>query len=178
MTTPAAALSPIVLLGSVEDDIIEVVIYGGIFVVLVILLILVKIFYGVYAKRKVRNMRVPFGLAPEDLGMMKEKAGLTEEELKAVRASMARQMLERDKAEKEAARMPKKAEAILSMVEAEVLGGKPPARKPENPPAPLLPAHLQQFATMPDLELEQLHEAGFLDDESLGVLRRHRAKNE
>ncbi|MCC5876531.1 MAG: SHOCT domain-containing protein [Candidatus Sumerlaeia bacterium] len=184
------------LLGQVDVDLTELLVYAAIFVVLTIGLVLVKIFLGVYTARKIRNMRTPYGLSGEDLGKLKDRGGLSEEEFKAVRAAMARQILERTREEDEAKKLPPKAAIILSKAEMELrekarnAGDKTPQEeispseqepppetpaeqpqaKPEPPPIEL-PEHLRQMVDKPEVELEQLLVAGFITREEYLLIR-------
>lgn len=188
------------LLGQVDIDLTELLIYAAVFLVLTIGLVLVKIFLGVYTARKIRNMRTPYGLSGEDLGKLKERGGLSEEEFKAVRAAMARQILERTREEEETKNLPPKAAIILSKAEMELREkarqagsgdgtgqtqeqpASPPDSQPDKkppkeplkeqaPPRRELPDHLRQLVDKSEVELEQLLIAGFITREDFLMVR-------
>lgn len=148
----------------------EFLVYMGILFALLIILILVKIFLGVYTARKLKNMGIPFGLTGEDLGRMKERGGLTEEEFKAVRAAMARKILEKTREEEEAKNLPPKADLLLTRAEQELRGMKQGEIREEAPPSKL-PPHLEPFHGKDLHELEELFAAGFLTREDFILLR-------
>lgn len=194
--TLLSATAPLRGAQAVDADVRRLFIYAGILLGLILLMIIVKIVMKVYTAGKVSGMRTPFGVSPEDLEKMRSEGRLTPEEARKVRAAMARQLLERQKAEEEARRLPPKAEVILSRAEAELREGRkpPPAEQedreaPKEPPptpagnggspeaGPDIPPRLRVHLDRSDVELEQLVEAGFLDrDDYLLLLQERRRK--
>lgn len=186
MTAPAAFPALGVFLG--RDDVREVFFYGIAIAVAVVLLFLVTHLLRLYFTRRARRIELPFGIEPGDLDKLKRGGQLTDEELKAVRKAMSRRFLERTEEQEAAKHSPGKAEVILRLAEEEFLasrdrGGEASPREaeermdsaetPAKPPPDRnrLPAHLLPLADRSPMELEEMHQAGFLSAEDFRLLR-------
>jgi hypothetical protein len=125
----------------------ELFIWGFAFVFILVMLLIAKRLLRSQITSKVKKSPLPFGMSPGDLDHMKEDGLLTEEELKAVRATLARKIVERaQEEERQRKREGLKAEQVLPAEEQALRGGvaatpqpKAPARAPERPPLQRVP---------------------------------------
>jgi hypothetical protein len=170
-----------------NEDFLELLLYGGgILFALIVLVILAQVLKaGINAR--VRNTSTPFGMGIDDVNKLHKEGRLTDEEMKAVREAMARQLVERTRAEQAVKSLPSKAEVALKIAEEQVASAPPaakPAPRPADPPAakpePLDPAaaRLAALAGKTDYELEQLRESGFLSEEEFVSAKQLRANDE
>ncbi len=175
-----------------DDDWFEVVVYTVVATIAAVGLIVVSWYLKSLIASAVRKQRTPFGMDTTDITRMKDRGALTEEEAKAVRAAMSRQVLERTRAEEEARRkrfspevdleeMKQAREASRPRLErmpppaAEPAQEQPP--QPESPPLPRedpLPEHLRPLRNRPLLELEEMCNAGLLSLEDMQLLMEYR----
>lgn len=84
---------------SVEDQFIETVIYALLFLFMVAALFVVSKLIKHQTTTRIRNQQTPFAMTTTDLEKMKASGQLTEEELKAIRRTMARNLMERTEEE-------------------------------------------------------------------------------
>src|SRR5690606_23515737 len=127
---------------------------------------------------------------------MYKEGQLTEEEMKLVREAMARQIVERTKAEQEKRALPASAATALALAEEKLVAKKlgaaePGGVSPKPAPAPAAPAppapepetvstapqvadHLRPLLGKSDLELDELCEAGFVTREDIEAVRNAR----
>ncbi len=168
----------------------EVFIYGFIFIfVLLFLFIIAKVMKSGIGN-KLKNMETPFAMTPRELDKLKSDAGLTAEEIKRIRQSMARQMVERMQEEDRKKKLAGQAEIALKTFEARIeaegiekvkqqeipAAGSPIAAALQVPtpppvaPRPALAPHLEPLLSRSDVELEELAAAGFLTEIDLRAL--------
>ena len=167
----------------------EVFVYGFVFIfVLLFLFIIAKVMKSGIGN-KLKNMETPFAMTPRELDKLKSDAGLTEEEIKRIRQSMARQMVERMQEEDRKKKLAGQAEVALRTLEArieaegiekvkqqEVPAAGPPGATalqlptPPVAPRPALAPHLEPLLSRSEVELEELAAAGFLNETDLRAL--------
>lgn len=175
-----------------DDDWFEVVVYTVVATIAAVGLVVVSWYLKSLIAAAVRKQRTPFGMDTTDITRMKDRGALTEEEAKAVRAAMSRQVLERTRAEEEARKkrfspevdleeMKQAREASRPALErmpptaAERPEGQPSEAKPPPPPREdPLPEHLRPLRSRPLLELEEMCQAGLLSVEDMQLLMEYR----
>lgn len=164
---------------------------GGVLVVLAALFIFSRIAKRV-ADARVRRIDEA-GIGVEELQRMQKSGALTPDELKKVRAAMARQYLDREKElQSKSFGSGRPALEFLAAeserLEAELRNApRPPskAQPADTPPAPPatavdaprdgeLAARLRPLENASDLELEELRNAGFLSDDDVESVRENR----
>lgn len=177
----------------VDERFVESIIYGIIVLIIIILLIIFANFFKKMMASRARNITTPFSMTPREMDKLKASGGLTDEELKRVRASMSKQMLERYREDENKKKLAGRAELALTSFEARVQAegvekvkqeefNAPPATPVESRPAkvaavppaattPPLPPNLQSLVGKSDVELEALLAAGFLTAEELAAVR-------
>lgn len=172
---------------------------GFLFVVIGMFIVLRVLKYQI--GNKVKESPLPFGMSAADLEKIQKDGQLTDEELKAVRRTMARKIVARAMEEENARKGPKSAAAVAAAAEEKLrhdgvealrreqealAAGIPlkPGEKPRQPiPAELptekldkLPEHLKALLYKSEFELEELLSAGFLTPQQLALLRAEREK--
>lgn len=174
----------------------ETIIWGAIFIgLMVALFVLSKVLrFGIGSQ--VKGMTTPFGMSAADIEALKNKGGLSEEELKKIRAAMGRRFKERAKAEVEAKTKPANAAIMLQALEEKVVHqGAEELRRQEGiaPPVapvvefrPVVSGEIPPDRVVPptevgppvsDIELENMVNAGFITPEELAEIRRNRTQS-
>ncbi len=177
-------------MGSADFD--ELLYWGVIFVVLIVLLFIANRFFSWSIGSRLRNANPTFGMDITDVEKLRKKGGLTPEEEKAIRAAMSRRMLERVRTEEKLRSLPSNAPELLARIDAETarkmketedpgILPKPlairPAPSPTGPPASEpLPPEFDAFKNRPDHELDDLVRAGFLSDSDVRRIRESRTR--
>ena len=133
MPTPFALLAQVSVLFS-DEDFIEVFIWGVVFLFAIVLLFIINRVLRDQLGRYVRSQRTPFAVSPEDLERMKKAGQLTEEELKAIRQTVARKVVER--AEQEAATALQSGARSGNTIEDSIRRKAALHLAEQNPPAP------------------------------------------
>lgn len=182
---------------SIESTYTETLIWGGVFLFLVILLFICSKVLKSSIGRKLQNTTLPFAISPKEVEELKKRGALTDEEWKAVRAAQAKRLVERAKAEQRTREMPANAEVALAAAEAklrekgagEIARESPifvvghgtataPAKVASPPPVPAphgddeIPQHLTPLLAKSDMELQELVDAGFLPPADAERIRR------
>ncbi len=178
-----------------NNEFLELLLWGGGFFFVIILLFIFVPFFKARINANINSTQMTFGMDVKDIDRLKEKGFLDEEEMKKVRRAMAKNLVERTKAEQEKVKIPPSAAAALALAEQEALAGKketsaelatepvapvevPADPAPEQaPPTNSLPEKLTSFAAKSDFELEQLQEAGFLTPEEAALIQEARPRN-
>lgn len=173
----------------VESSFTEVMVWGIFILGLVVVLLILSRFIKGSVERSARSQEIPFGMTTADVDKLRDDAGVTPEEMKAIRQAMARRIRERAELEMRAKAQGLKPEVLLVRLEEEVrvkgaarvreqLGETPPVEIPNyTPPKPRgasLPKHLLPLLGKSDLELEDLQNAGFLSADDARLIREER----
>lgn len=198
MHHPSLILAQVSVLFS-DEDFIEVFIWGVAFLFVIVMLFILNRVLRDQLGNYVRGQRTPFAVTPSDLDKMKEEGLLSEEEAKAIRQAIARKVVERAEQEAQAREaktqgklgqsgptleksMRAKAMRTLAEMDAAKEREAPPAAETAQPAAlpadvpaskapPALPAKLAPMANLNDLELEQMVQAGFIDEAEAEMVR-------
>ena len=171
-----------------DADFMEVFIWGFIFVFIIIFLFILNRLLRLQIGSKVKRSQLPFGMSPADLDKLKETGQLTDEELKRIRHTLARKIVERAEEEEriknqdplaqQASTVGKELhkEEIERLRDLKVdLPEKPRQERriiPDNDPRTGLPPHLQQLVSKNVMELEELEAAGFITSEDRERIRK------
>ncbi|MCC6545778.1 hypothetical protein IT570_01320 [Candidatus Sumerlaeota bacterium] len=183
----------------IDEQFTEFIVYGIVFFVLVVLLVFLSIFMKKVMASRARNITTPFGLSPREMENLKQSGGMTEDEIKRVRAAMAKQIVDRYREEENKMKMTGGADLALAAFEARVVAegveklkkeemgsgqpGPPPVAAPapatrqvpvpqEQPMSPSIPSHLEHLLGRSEMELESLLAAGFLTVDDFALLRK------
>ena len=184
-----------------DDRFVEMLLWGIGFVFVLIGMFIVARLLKYQIGNKVKESPLPFGMSASDLEKIQKDGQLTDEEIKAVRRTMARKIVARAMEEEKARKGPSSAAAAIAAVEEklrtqgveglrreeeQVATGVPApiARKtdrqlPQEPAEPKLaslPEHLKVLLYKSEFELEELLSAGFITPEQLVLLRIEREK--
>ncbi|CAN5172718.1 hypothetical protein BH09SUM1_BH09SUM1_22710 [soil metagenome] len=162
---------------STEEGYTEIIVWGVVIIGLVLALFIVSKVVKQSAAGKVRGIQNPFGMSAGDIEKMKERGGLTTEELQKIRQTMGRRFIERAKEEEEARSGKAPTIDVLAAQYADAPkdpAPKPPLQRPMAPPPldePALPEHLRKLSSMADVQLGEMQTAGFISIEDLQAIR-------
>ncbi|MBI1292417.1 hypothetical protein GC173_14455 [bacterium] len=165
----------------------DVLFWGVIFVILIIVLFLASRFFSWWIGSRVKDRSTVFGMDLGDVESLRKKGGISPEEEKAIRAAMSRRMLERVKEEDKIRNLPPKAAVVLGAIDAETAKQMKAAGDPGILPKPIaavappvkedkLPPEFDLYLEASDMELENLLQAGFLSDSDVSRIRRARRR--
>lgn len=172
-----------------NEDFFEMLVYGILFVFVIIALFIVNRLMRDSIGSRVRNRSLEFGMTIQDLDRMREAGEISEEEYKEIKSSLSRRYMEIAKEAEEKRRKSMNAEVALQAEEAKFLKeGAPPKVEPEEPelssePSKVytqessgakVPERLEPFMGMGDVELDELNAAGFISDEDYYEVKRLR----
>jgi len=154
----------------------EVLVWGGFFLFAIILLFLLAQFLKRGIASNIRSRTIPFAMTMQDVEKMRAAGQLSDEEAKVLKATMSKKIVERVQAEAEKRKMPPKAElALAGAAEAPPppapMQARPAAAAPA-PAGPAVPDRIARFAAMPDFELDQMVDSGFLSAEDRALIAR------
>jgi hypothetical protein len=183
-----------------DDDFFEVLVWGIIFVFVIVGLFILNRVLRITYGGKVRSMGLDFGMKTQDLEKMKEEGQISEEEFKRIKKAMAKQYMSIAMSEERKTKMAEDVEVALQVAELEVVqemendykkevsvASEDPSRPPLVPmpsegseeiePDPF-PERLQPLLKLSEFELLGMKQAGFVTDEDLTLIKQQRMLDE